>query len=176
MDWLASAGGRLWQVLPVGPVGYGESPYQLFSAFAGNPMLISPEILVKRKLLKKSDLNGAPPFPVDRVDFEAVIPWRTELLRRAFERSGGSTDLETPWLDEYARFMALKTANGGRSKLRRIRRTRRSPWKFTPRRDTKHQATNPRSISLTLLGCPEHLFHNRSNIIGSCAMVHEAGT
>ena len=76
-DWLAAAGQRIWQVLPLGPTGYGESPYQLFSAFAGNPLLLS--------LDRPVDIREVPPFPQDHVDFESVIPWKTSLLRLAFE-------------------------------------------------------------------------------------------
>jgi 4-alpha-glucanotransferase len=125
-DWLSAAGQRIWQVLPLGPVGYGESPYQLFSAFAGNPLLISPEILIERGWLQPPDLSGAPEFPEERVDFERVIAWKTALLRKAFERFHTHSlpaDREefktfvcrnTHWLPSFARFMALKEANGGR--------------------------------------------------------------
>jgi 4-alpha-glucanotransferase len=125
-DWLASAGQRLWQVLPLGPVGYGESPYQLFSAFAGNPLLISPDILVKRGWLQASDLAGAPAFPCESVDFERVVPWKTTLLRKAFEAFRAHSLPEdrnelaafikrhAGWLGPFSRFMALKEANGGR--------------------------------------------------------------
>ena len=63
IDFLAETGCSLWQVLPLGPTGYGDSPYQCFSAFAGNPYLISPQILLKEKLLKPGDLSGAEGFP-----------------------------------------------------------------------------------------------------------------
>jgi 4-alpha-glucanotransferase len=125
-DWLHGAGQRWWQVLPLGPVGYGESPYQLFSAFAGNPMLLSPEVLVERGWLDRSDLEGAPAFSEDAVEFERVMPWKNELLHRAFTRfrTGGSAGDRSEfdafqarnahWLPGYSRFMALKEANGGR--------------------------------------------------------------
>lgn len=125
-DWLAAAGQRLWQVLPLGPVGYGESPYQLFSAFAGNPLLISPDILVERGWLEAADLTAALSFAEASVDFERVIPWKTALLRKAFERfrtHSLAADREelaefvsrhAVWLPSFARFMALKEANGGR--------------------------------------------------------------
>ena len=130
-DWLAAAGQRLWQVLPLGPVGYGESPYQLFSAFAGNPLLISPELLVEEGYLDPADLTGAPAFSADRADFEQVIPWKFDLLRKAFGQfqtladsapanSTPHADLaafvkrQAAWLPAFSRFMALKAANGGR--------------------------------------------------------------
>ena len=113
-DWLAAAGQRIWQVLPLGPTGYGESPYQLFSAFAGNPLLLSLDTLVPA-----SDLEGMPHFPEDRVDFESVIPWKTALLRQAFDAFHPTEEFDAfchdhaAWLDDFARFMALKEANGG---------------------------------------------------------------
>ena len=125
-DWLAAAGQRIWQVLPLGPVGYGESPYQLFSAFAGNPMLISPEVLVERGWLEAGDLSAAPEFAEESVAFEQVTPWKTALLHKAFETfqaRAQSSDREelsafaarnTHWLPGFTRFMALKDANGGR--------------------------------------------------------------
>jgi 4-alpha-glucanotransferase len=125
-DWLHGAGQRWWQVLPLGPVGYGESPYQLFSAFAGNPMLLSPEVLAERGWLDRSELEGAPAFSEDAVEFERVMPWKNDLLHRAFDRfrtkgsaeDHGESDAfqarNAHWLPAYSRFMALKEANGGR--------------------------------------------------------------
>ncbi len=115
-EWLAAAGQRIWQVLPLGPTGYGESPYQLFSAFAGNPLLISVEALLEEGLLRTADLADAPDFPPDRVDFERLIPWKYRLLRLAFSRRRGAAAGQPgsmEWLDDFARFMALKEANGG---------------------------------------------------------------
>jgi len=68
-DFLAGAGIKLWQVLPLGPTGYGDSPYQCFSAFAGNPLLISLEALLPEGLLTSEELDSAPDFPVDGVDY-----------------------------------------------------------------------------------------------------------
>jgi 4-alpha-glucanotransferase len=102
-DWLAAEGMRIWQVLPLGPVGYGESPYQLFSAFAGNPMLISLEEL-------GVDVE-APEFEAGQVEFERVVPWKTEALRRAW--NGRRVEAGPEWLGTFAHFMALKVANGG---------------------------------------------------------------
>src|SRR5438128_10733279 len=105
VDWLAAEGMRIWEVLPLGPVGYGESPYQLFSAFAGNPLLIS---------LEELGYDFEPPeFADDRVEFERVVPCKMAALRSAFARRGVSGETEPPWLDAFARFMALKVANGG---------------------------------------------------------------
>src|SRR5215472_3853528 len=78
VDFLADAGQTLWQVLPLGPTGYGDSPYQCFSALAGNPLLISPELLAQEGWLTDAELRW-PDFPVDRVSFEDVIPWKMPL-------------------------------------------------------------------------------------------------
>ena len=82
-DFLASAGQKLWQVLPLNPTGYGDSPYQCFSAFAGNPMLLSLERLRDAGLLDASDLARSPAFPEDSVDYGRVIEFKLEALRRA---------------------------------------------------------------------------------------------
>jgi 4-alpha-glucanotransferase len=128
VDFLAAAGCKLWQVLPLGPTGYGDSPYQCFSAFAGNPYLISPDFLLRDGLLTPEDFADQPDFQTTRVDFGALIPWKLSLLERAFARF--STDpkpsVQKPfadfcasagaaWLDDYALFMALKESNGGGS-------------------------------------------------------------
>jgi 4-alpha-glucanotransferase len=120
-DWLAAAGQRIWQVLPLGPTGYGESPYQLFSAFAGNPMLISPDALLERGWLDAADLANVPDFPAEAVDFDHVFLWKEALLRKAFGRFRAADEAfekfrtdHANWLPGYARFMALKGANKGR--------------------------------------------------------------
>src|SRR5579871_4287279 len=83
VDFLVSAGQTLWQVLPLGPTGYGDSPYQCFSALAGNPLLISLDDLPGANPDKAPD---PPPFPDDRVDFEHVIPWKKAALEAAATR------------------------------------------------------------------------------------------
>jgi 4-alpha-glucanotransferase len=118
-DFLTAAGQKLWQVLPLNPTGYGDSPYQCFSAFAGNPLLLSLERLRDAGILQASDLAQVPAFPEDSVDYGAVIEFKRGVLRRAaqvfladaaradraaFERFCQSA----PWLDDYALFMALK--------------------------------------------------------------------
>jgi len=120
VDFLVRAGQTLWQVLPLGPTGYGDSPYQCFSAFAGNPLLISLEGLVEDGLLTADDLRDAPAFPDDHVDYGSVIAWRDQRLTRAAERfrAGNAPALEkdfdafcsaqASWLDDFALFMALK--------------------------------------------------------------------
>ena len=116
-DFLQAAGMHIWQVLPLGPTGYGDSPYQSFSAFAGNPLLISPERLAREGLLTDADLTGAPEFAEETVQFETVMPWKRDLLGRAFERFRPSADYDrfceqnAWWLDDFSRFIALKDAN-----------------------------------------------------------------
>lgn len=120
VDFLRRTGQSIWQVLPTGPTGYGDSPYQSYSAFAGNPLLISPERLLAEGLLTAGDLFEAPAFRSDSVEFEIVEPWRRGVLRTAcralIEQSRKELRTEfddfcsaaTDWLDDYALFMALK--------------------------------------------------------------------
>src|SRR5512137_2935716 len=82
-NFLAAAGQSLWQVLPLGPPGYGNSPYQCSSSLAGNPLLIDLEELAAQGLLSLEDLQELPAFPADRVDFGAVIQYKWRFLRKA---------------------------------------------------------------------------------------------
>src|SRR5713226_6283147 len=113
-DFLAASRQSLWQILPLGPTGYGDSPYQCFSAFAGNPLLISPEKLVEHGYLTAFEIEHREPFSADSVEFGRVIPFKNALLRKAFERFRGGSDYEgfvdrnEGWLNDYARFAALK--------------------------------------------------------------------
>lgn len=119
LRFLLDAGQTLWQVLPLGPTSYGDSPYQSFSAFAGNPLLISTDHLLRDGLLEPGDLADLPAFPAGRIDFGPVIEYKQQLLRRAYARfraRGGNAalrDWHAPWLDDYALFMALKDAHDG---------------------------------------------------------------
>ncbi len=127
VDTLAAAGQTWWQVLPLNPPGHGDSPYQAYSAFAGNPALVSPELLVKDGLLKRAEITGRD-LPPGRVDFAAVKALKGDLLGRAWDRlSGGGAKLKplltefarfrrrSDWVEEYALFMALRDAHGGRA-------------------------------------------------------------
>lgn len=122
IDFLARSGQKIWQVLPLGPTGYEHSPYTMnFSAFAGNPLLISLEMLAEEGLLDGDQLQ-----PVvnqeraDQVDFDRVIPHKTRYLRQAFERFQPDEAFEqfcqeqAYWLQDYVLFMALLSANGGK--------------------------------------------------------------
>ncbi|MCC7118559.1 MAG: 4-alpha-glucanotransferase [Anaerolineales bacterium] len=131
VDWLAAAGCKLWQTLPLGPTGYGDSPYQCFSAFAGNPYLIAPDELFADDLLTQVDLDEMrAAFESDdsstrlKLDFGRLIPQKLNLLRKAFstyqsapERLRAPFEIfcaeNAPWLEDFALFMALKEAHGG---------------------------------------------------------------
>jgi 4-alpha-glucanotransferase len=125
IDFLYEAKCHLWQVLPLGPTGYGDSPYQCFSAFAGNPYLISPTLLLDQDLLTRFDLIDRPDFPANKVDFGPVINWKLTLLDRAFNnfKNGNFPELQkayssfcnlnADWLDDFALFIAIKESQGG---------------------------------------------------------------
>jgi 4-alpha-glucanotransferase len=119
IDRLREAGQTWWQALPLGPTGYGNSPYQSLSSFAGNGLLISPNLLIEDGLLHQSDCAGCS-FSNTMVDYDAVIPFKHALLERAWDRfrTGARSDLrpafdqfcdeQTHWLADYALFRALK--------------------------------------------------------------------
>ena len=125
-DFLEKSGQTIWQMLPLGPTGYGDSPYASYSAFAGNTLLISPQRLVDEGFLQTEDLGHVPNFSDDRVDFHQVIEFKQPLLKKAFERFGSSQNAQlhhefqafthhmASWLDDYALFRALKDAQDGR--------------------------------------------------------------
>lgn len=125
VDFLVETKQTLWQVLPLGPTGYGDSPYQSFSSFAGNPYLIAVETLVEEGLLPQQELDQAPGFPDHEVDYGAIYSWKLPLLRRAadaFPDNATAAQKEEfaqfcleneDWLDDFALFMALKDAHGG---------------------------------------------------------------
>jgi 4-alpha-glucanotransferase len=125
VDFLAGSGCTLWQMLPLGPTGFGDSPYQCFSAFAGNPYLISPQALVEDGLLWTDDLTDLPDFSPDVVDYGPVIDWKIRVLKRAFGHFQGrlGDDMRSDfiefrrqnqeWLEDFALFMALKDAHDG---------------------------------------------------------------
>lgn len=131
--WLTLAGLRWWQMLPVGPVGYGNSPYSSSSAFAGNPLFISTELLELQGLLSPAP---EPKLPLRWVDYEQTAAWRNQRLQEAFERwmdrgrvpcaGGGAAEAsraafhtfcteQASWLEDFALYSALKDAHGGTS-------------------------------------------------------------
>jgi 4-alpha-glucanotransferase len=124
-NFLSASGQGIWQMLPLGPTGYGDSPYACYSAFAGNTLLISPEQLVREGLLNENDLAAARLESTDRIDFQAVHKAKSALLVKAYEAYQHTTDtglrsaFETfsqeysAWLDDYAMFRALKDAHDG---------------------------------------------------------------
>lgn len=124
INFIKQCGFSLWQVLPLSPTGYGDSPYQSFSAFAGNPYLISAALLLEDDLLAEEDLADRPEFPADHVDYGPVIQWKLTMLDRAYKHFKKSAtaklkqDLEAfkadeaYWLEDYALFMAIKASQG----------------------------------------------------------------
>jgi len=125
ITFLKESGCSLWQILPLGPTGYGDSPYQCFSAFAGNPYLISPIALVEDGVLDHEDLLGRPAFADSGVDYGRVIPWKLSLLTQAFlnfQKRAPSELIQKfeefqydhkYWLDNFALFMAIKETQKG---------------------------------------------------------------
>ena len=122
VDFLAASGQSLWQILPLGPTGYGDSPYQSFSTFAGSPYYISLDALIEEGLLTEEECSSVD-FGNDtkRVDYEKIYYTRFELLRKAFERANRSDDADYSafvkenelWLKDYAMYMAVKDSLGG---------------------------------------------------------------
>jgi 4-alpha-glucanotransferase len=129
LGWLAAAGQGLWQMLPLGPTGYQDSPYQCTSAFAGNPLLISLDLLREAGWLDGADaaLDGSLSWPAARVDFGAAHAHKDRQLLRAFERFETQADAaarddyarfcreQADWLEDYALYAAIKRVQGGRS-------------------------------------------------------------
>ncbi|MCA9934453.1 MAG: 4-alpha-glucanotransferase [Ardenticatenaceae bacterium] len=120
VDFLVEARQSLWQILPLGPTGYADSPYQCFSAFAGNPLLISPDRLVAEGFLPETAVSYVPPFPNEIVDYGPVIAYKNSLLTQAYEHFSGNGSADhheafeqfcgeqAYWLDDFALFMAVK--------------------------------------------------------------------
>jgi 4-alpha-glucanotransferase len=127
IDFLVESSQHLWQILPLGPTGYGNSPYASFSAIAGNPLLISLEQLQEQGLLTEEDFATLPEFPVDQVDFDQVSKTKMPLLQKACENFKAHASLvqqkefqvfcetKAHWLDDYTLFMALREAHEGTS-------------------------------------------------------------
>jgi 4-alpha-glucanotransferase len=126
VDWLEANGQSIWQVLPLGPTSYGDSPYQTLSAFAGNPNLISLDKLVENGWLTAADLADVPDFPETHVDYGWIIGYHDAKLTLAYDGFvANATAAETTefeqwcadeayWLDDFVLFAALKDSHGGR--------------------------------------------------------------
>jgi 4-alpha-glucanotransferase len=150
-DFLADSGQGIWQVLPLGPPGYGDSPYQCFSSMAGNPLLISLDSLVDQEYLSLADLKNVPAFPNSFVDFGNVIPFKNKLLKKAarnfFVRatSAQQRDFQSfcsqmeSWLNNYAEFAALKEANGGVSWTKWEKRSNPEPMDYQEHKFTQFE-------------------------------------
>lgn len=122
VDKLKAAGQKNWQILPLGPTGYGDSPYQSFSTFAGNPYYIDLEQLIEEGLLTEEECEACDFGDNDRyVDYEKIYFGRFPILRKAFERFmpdeefAGFCEENAYWLEDYSLYMAVKDANGGKS-------------------------------------------------------------
>jgi len=127
IDFLKDSYQQYWQILPLGPTGFGNSPYMCYSALAGNPMLISPEKLYDEGLLSDDDFANLPEFPLDNVDYQQVESTKIPLLKKACSNFKANATKEQQqafaefcyskayWLDDYTLFMALKDSTGGAS-------------------------------------------------------------
>src|SRR5215831_5423820 len=163
IDRLHEAGQRWWQALPLGPTGYGDSPYQSLSSFAGNALLISPDWLIEDGLLRPTDCAGWS-FPAEAVDFDTVKKFKRRLLDEAWRnfRADAHADLrasfeqfardQVHWLDDYALFRALKTRYGDSSHLEWPQElVRRAPAALDPaRRDLASQVDQHRFAQFLL--------------------------
>jgi 4-alpha-glucanotransferase len=151
IDFLADAGMKTWQVCPLGPTGFGDSPYQCFSAFAGNPYFIDLETLIGQGLLKEHELADLRRLPAQRVDYGAQWVLRWPVLKKAFHAFTSDASRadknefaafkrsKKEWLDPYTRFIALKAKFGGRS------------WQNWPQ-ELKYYAHAKKTISKSELG------------------------
>lgn len=126
VDYLVEHGQKVWQMLPLGPTSYGDSPYQCLSAFAGNPLLISLDKLVEEGWLSPEDVADVPDFPQHAVDYGRVIEYHNQMLTRAYQNFEANaqepqirafeewSQTNKDWLDDFALFRALKDHHGGK--------------------------------------------------------------
>ena len=143
IDFLKDAGQHLWQTLPLTPTGFGDSPYQGFSAFAGQPLLISPKHLVELGFLSEAELADCPVGEDEFVDYGSIIPWKTKILKLAFSRFESKAEpaliqeynaflnKNRFWLEDYALYMSCKDMHEGREWLAWEKKYR------TPTKNTK---------------------------------------
>lgn len=140
LDWAAAAGFKLWQVLPLNPPGFGNSPYGCVSSFAGNPLLVSPQRLLEENLIAHDVLADVPNFSEDHVEFDKAIELKTKILRASWEHFNAHAsdeqrhslaafiDAEREWLDDYTLYMTIKAHSHGAPWSRwRVRLAQRDP-------------------------------------------------
>ncbi len=125
IKFLKDSGCTFWQILPLGPTGFGDSPYQCFSAFAGNPNLVSPALLLEQGLLTSDDFVERPEFNPDIIEYGKTIEWKTKILDRAFRNFNKSrskklktsfqefSSKQASWLEDFSLFMAIKESQYG---------------------------------------------------------------
>ena len=127
LDWAKSAGQSLWQVLPLGPIAYANSPYASVSAYAGNPLLVPLDRLREDGLLPRDAPAEVPPFPVDHVAYDRVIPWKDSVLRASWSHALArgprwlrddldrfrSANEQRDWLPDWTLYITLKRAHRG---------------------------------------------------------------
>lgn len=154
VDWLEAQGQSIWQVLPLGPTSYGDSPYQTLSAFAGNSNLISFDRLVEDGLLNQGDLADTPPFPEDRVDYGWAIPFHNQKLALAYRNFAANPDRALAqafrqfvsenqfWLEDFALFIALK------------RQHKQRPWTAW---EGELRQRDPSALAAARAACAEHI-------------------
>lgn len=124
IDFLKQSRQSVWQILPLGPVGYAHSPYLCYSAFAGNPLMIDLQSLIEDGLLQENNLKGQPRFDIRQVEFDRIEKWKIPLFRKAFKQFSESKnqfandyhrfmDENGWWVNDYSLFMAAKMHFGG---------------------------------------------------------------
>lgn len=146
IDFLKEAGLTLWQCLPLGPTGYGDSPYQSFSSFAGQPLIISPDKLKELHLLTEKDLADIPEWDEEKIHYGPAIAYKTNLLKKSYKHFKAShskklheeyetfCEAEGYWLNDYALFMTLKDHHEGKAWTQ---------W------ETKYKFIKPRTRTIT---------------------------
>jgi len=183
VDWLKRAGQGVWQVLPLGPTGYGDSPYASFSSFAGNELLISPENLVRDGLLTDMEVKPARLPENGTVDYGTVIPGKRALVRKAAERlvSSGRFKAEFEdfrsrnalWLDDYAMFMDIKTEYDAKAKAEGVMDSSWNAWWPAPlaKRDkrTLELRKKANAASILLVEAEQFLFRTQWNELRAAA-------
>ncbi|PKM52618.1 MAG: 4-alpha-glucanotransferase [Firmicutes bacterium HGW-Firmicutes-7] len=167
VDFLENSKQKLWQILPLGPTGYGDSPYQAFSSFAGQPLVISPEGLLEMNLLTQEDLANIPYFDPLKIDYGPAITYKFSLLKKAYANFTASnfTELsceftafcenQASWLYDYALFMAVKDAHDG------IAWTHWDQTIAFPTEDTKKEWAAKLADSLTFYQFIQFLFYKQ---------------